>query len=483
VTDTALSARRVTVLVGALTLLGALLRFPTLGHQSLWLDELYTRWLAGLHVGQMLDEIPRTERTPYLYYLAEWVSVRVGSESESGLRVLSAIAGTATIPVVYAAGSRLVSSRSGLVAALLVAVNPFLVWYSQEARAYALVVLFVSIGLACWAGAKEQSGWALVGWGVASALACATHYFAAFVVLPQAVWLLVSGRQSRRASLVACAAPLAVLLLHVPLVRDQSSGGVDLGGDSLLRRLVGTAKDFVVGFSFPLERAGSLVAFGLVCVGIVLGVRLSGKARAGVRAAAAIGVVALAVPVGLALVGVDYIVPRNLVVALVPLLVALGGAYAGSRAGLVSAALLAALSLTIVVSVSTDLRYGRSDWRGAGQALDVGGRPRALVVTPTVRTDLIQPYLPGVEAIVEPVRVQSIAVVSLATEGGLSGGAVVPPAPSVNDAPPGFELASTRRTATYSLAVLTSDRPRVVTPAQLEQLGFAGRPARLFLQR
>ena len=138
-TRTGLSARRVTVLVGAITLLGALLRFPTLGHQSLWLDELYTRWLAGLDFNQLFEEIPRTERTPYLYYLAEWVSVRVGNESESGLRVLSAVAGTATIPAVYAAGSRLVSRRGGLVAALLVAVNPFLVWYSQEARSYALV--------------------------------------------------------------------------------------------------------------------------------------------------------------------------------------------------------------------------------------------------------------------------------------------------------------------------------------------------------
>ena len=141
------------------------------------------------------------------------------------------------------------------------------------------------------------------------------------------------------------------------------------------------------------------------------------------------------------------------------------------------------LSVGIVLAVSTDLRYGRSDWRGAGQAIANGVRPRALVVSPTVRTDLIQPYLPGVEAIDGPVRVQSIVVVALATEGGLSAGAIEPAAPSVADLPPGFELAGTRKTSTYSLALFTSDRPRVVTPTELQQLVFTDEPSRLFVQR
>ncbi|MFN8224338.1 MAG: glycosyltransferase family 39 protein [Gaiellales bacterium] len=467
----------------ALTLLGALLRLPTLGHQSLWLDELYTRWLAGLDLDRMFEEIPRSERTPYLYYIAEWVSVRIGGSGEAGLRALSAFAGVATIPVAYLAGARLSSRLAGLVTALLVSVNPFLVWYSQEARSYALVVFLVTVALACFAEARRGSRAWLVAWAAVSGLALATHYFAMFVLVPQAALLLWRSQLPRRLTAAALTVPLAVVLFHVRLLHRQSGGGVDLGADPLLRRLVGTVKDFAVGYSFPLEGPGSLVALALVATGALLATRLRGPQREGTLVAAAIGAAGLAVPVALALVGGDYIVPRNLIVALVPILVALGGAYAGSRVGLIAAALLSVLSLAVVLAVSSDLRYGRSDWRGAGRALPADGRPRALVVSPTVRTDLIQPYLPGVEAITDPIQVRSIVVVSLATEGGLSSGAVIPPSPSPGVVPPGFRLASTRQAPTFSLAVFTAEETRVVTPEQLDRLRFTDDPARLFLQR
>ena len=66
-----------------------------------------------------------------------------------GLRSLSALAGTLTVPVCYAAGRTLVSHRAGMIVAALSAVSPLLVWYSQEARAYGLFVLFGSFSAAC----------------------------------------------------------------------------------------------------------------------------------------------------------------------------------------------------------------------------------------------------------------------------------------------------------------------------------------------
>lgn len=473
---------RTVAAVAAITALGAALRFATLAHQSLWLDELYTRWLVTLPREWMLEEIPRTERTPYLYYLVQHEWVRVFGASEAGLRSLSALAGTATIPFAYLAGAALVTRRAGLIAALLVAVNPFLVWYSQEARAYALATLFVAAGLAFAAQAHRGSTLAVFGWGIASALAIATHYFAVFVVAAEVVWLLAAGRPARRLTALSCVLPFAVGLLHLRLVRGQSGGGVDLGTEPLVRRLVGTGKDFVVGFSFPLETAGSLLGFALVAAGIALAFRLSVSERRGVATAAAIGATAIALPVLLAIVGTDYIVPRNLIVALVPLLVALGGAFAGSRLGLGAATALSLLSVAIVVAVTTDLRYGRTDWRSVGQASAAAELPRALIVTPAVRTDLIQPYLPGAEAIEGPVAVHSIAVVALATQGGLSTGAVVPPAPAPETIPEGFVMVSSDQTPTYSVALFTTEGTRVVTPAELNRLRFTPEPGRLFLQ-
>jgi uncharacterized membrane protein len=125
--------------VVALTVLGGVLRFATLDRQSFWLDELVTVRLLRRGFTAMLGEIPTSEATPYVYYVVGWAWTHVFGLGEAGVRSLSALAGTATIPVAYAAGAALVSRRSGLIAAALVAVNPFLVWYSQEARAYELL--------------------------------------------------------------------------------------------------------------------------------------------------------------------------------------------------------------------------------------------------------------------------------------------------------------------------------------------------------
>ena len=173
--------------VAALTVAGAALRFATLDRQSFWLDELVTVSLMRRSFGDMVHAIPHSEATPYLYYVVAWPWTRLFGSGEVGLRSLSALAGTATVIAAYGAGASLLSSRVGLLTAALVAVNPFLVWYSQEARSYALVTLFVAIGLWFFAKALKGERWALAGWALASSLALATHYFAVFVIVPEAL--------------------------------------------------------------------------------------------------------------------------------------------------------------------------------------------------------------------------------------------------------------------------------------------------------
>ena len=90
----------------------------------------------------MLSTIARTESTPPLYYALAWLWAKLFGHGEAGLRSLSAVVGTLTVPVAWRAGGELFgAARAGLVAAALVAVNPYFVWYSQEARSYSLLVL------------------------------------------------------------------------------------------------------------------------------------------------------------------------------------------------------------------------------------------------------------------------------------------------------------------------------------------------------
>src|SRR3954452_10350433 len=151
-----MGTRRVPIALAALTLLGALLRWVTLGDQSYWGDEGVTVALVRMSFGHMLDTIPKSESTPPLYYALAWLWTRaLGSSDEYALRSLSALAGTATIPVLYAATCELVTRRAALVAAALAACSPLLVWYSQESRAYALLGLATALTLWFFARALE----------------------------------------------------------------------------------------------------------------------------------------------------------------------------------------------------------------------------------------------------------------------------------------------------------------------------------------
>src|SRR5262245_7217231 len=212
----------------ALTLAGAALRFATLGAQSFWYDEAVTVRLLHMDLTGMLGAIPNKESTPPLYFVLAWLWTRPFGTGEVGLRSLSALLGTAAIPVFYAAARELCSRRAALIVAALAAFNPLLVWYSQEARSYSLLVLLSALSL--WGFARllrRPDGVAAAVWALASALALATHYFAVFLIVPELIWLLWT-KPARRPALAAGAFVLAVGLALLPLAVHQRS--LDLAG-------------------------------------------------------------------------------------------------------------------------------------------------------------------------------------------------------------------------------------------------------------
>ena len=147
----------------ALTVLAAALRLPTLGSQSLWLDEALTGRLARGSLGDLLHRVATEEANPPLFYLLEWVWTRVAGTSEVALRLPSALFGIALVPVAYAIGRRLGGQRAAVALAALVAVHPLLVYYSQEARGYAAVALACAVGFGCFLDALEGEAGDVVG--------------------------------------------------------------------------------------------------------------------------------------------------------------------------------------------------------------------------------------------------------------------------------------------------------------------------------
>ena len=475
-------ARSPLLAVLALTALGAALRFPTLDRQSFWLDELVTVSLLDRGLGDVLHEIPRTEATPFVYYVVAWLWGSVFGLGEVGIRSLSALAGTATIPVAYGAGAVLASRRAGLVAAGLVAVNPFLVWYAQEARSYALLSLFAAATVLAFGLALRGDARWLACWAALAALAIATHYFALFLVGAEAVWLLVRLRASRPVVL-AMLVPSAVVLAHVPLVLAQRGNGEAVSGSSLVSRIAGIPKNLVVGYSFPAEALGSALAALLLLVGIVLVARAGPRERLGAIAAGSVALAMVVTPVLLALVGVDFLIARNTIGAVVPAAVCVGAGYATGRLGLAAATALCVVSAAVALAPAIDTTYGRTDWRGAAAALRTTEGDRAIVVTPYMSRTLWRPYLSGLR---EPdpngARVEEIAAVGLATEGGYSAGHVEPPSVSAPRPVEGFRVVAVERKPTYTLVLYRAARPTLVPMPTLAALALTDEQPGLLVQ-
>ena len=190
---------------------GAALRFATLDVQSLWFDEAVTAQLMRLDLPELLNAIPDSESSPPLYYVLEWLWTQLLGTGEVGVRSLSALLGTATIPLVWALGRRLGGDRAGLLAAALVAVNPMLIWFSQEARLRAAGAARRA-GSALWLRALDPRERRGSMWGLA-ARRDGYPYYAIFLVAAHSLWLVypvpASRGQRPRGAPIAAGAPLA----------------------------------------------------------------------------------------------------------------------------------------------------------------------------------------------------------------------------------------------------------------------------------
>ena len=247
-------ARHTLPIVVGLTVAAAVLRFAGIGHQSYWYDEAFTVTLVHQSPGHMLGLLPRTELTPPLYYCVAWVWARIFGFGEAGLRSLSAVAGVATIPAIYGAAAKLISRRAGLVAAALACFNPLLIWYSQEARSYSLLVLMATLSLFAFAYVRERrpESWRLVLWVLAASATIATHYYGVLVVVPESVCLLWVHRRDWRIY-VSVATVAAVGIALLPIATSQQNRASWIALWPLDRRLGQVAPQFLLGTGSPVR--------------------------------------------------------------------------------------------------------------------------------------------------------------------------------------------------------------------------------------
>ncbi|HET6999291.1 MAG TPA: glycosyltransferase family 39 protein [Solirubrobacterales bacterium] len=392
--------------LAGLTTLGVAVRFASLDLQSYHHDEVITamRVIPG-SFDEMLNRVGTSESNPPLYYVLAWGWAKVFGTDELGLRSLSALFGAATVPVGYLIGRQLASRYAGLVLAALIAVNPMLIWYSQEARSYALLVFFGALSVFFFARALNTArGRDLAFWALASALALCSHYFAVFLVGIEAVWLLVALRHRWRVVLPALGGVGAVGVALLPLANSQVNpthiGWIE--NSPLLERLWETGVSFLIGETghviaeAPREHY-ALIPIALVVAALILVAwRGNRRERRGAGLGLALGLGFIALTAIAALVGKDYVVERNLLPALVPLLaaVAIGFAAAATRRlGLLLTVALCAYWLAFDIHVTQTPNLQRPDFRTVTEELGPPLNGRRAIVTWKLAADPVRYYL------------------------------------------------------------------------------------------
>jgi mannosyltransferase len=421
--------------LAALLVLAAAARLPTLSLQSLWYDEAFTP-VHVLHPSLVatLHGVVARENTPPLWYLLVWAISRLLGTGVVALRLASALAGIALAGVGWAIGAQLGSRRTAIVLAAILALNPLFVWYAQEARAYELYALASAVSLLYFLRAYRSGGRTVLAlWALSSVLALVSHYFAVFLVGPEALLLLARLRPLRgtnprskvaaeappagasrapartapeamRRTLVAVAAVTACGVALVPLVVAQAGRGTQWIGEwALSDRLIQTAGYYLLGANGSVLGHGllalsalPLIATAVLAGGLLAKRRLAHAELEGLVLMLGLGIVAILIPLALAVAGADYFAPRNLIADWIPLSAAVAlvlGAGAAGRAGAVLAVVLCLGATTVLIATVLDPRLQRSDWSAVASDLRAGSRDRA-IVTVELGAAPLEYYLP-----------------------------------------------------------------------------------------
>ena len=200
----------VIILILIIMLLALALRFYGLEAQSLWYDEAFSVYLAGMDLSEITSRTAADIQPPLYYYMLHgWIETF--GDGEGAVRSLSLLFGVLSVPLLYAVAWQLFRSRlAGLLAALFLAISPLHVWYGQETRMYTLLtflcllssyllllIVHLSSDHADSEGDSRGSGKPLLAIALWSAYtliniaALYTHYFAFFVLAFQAAYVLL----------------------------------------------------------------------------------------------------------------------------------------------------------------------------------------------------------------------------------------------------------------------------------------------------
>lgn len=374
--------------VALLTVVAFALRASQL-HQGLIADEVFTfQDIANRSLGAVLTTV-RTggENSPPLFFALAWASAKLGDPTV-WIRLPSLVLGSATVPVVYALGRQTVGRVAGLIAAMVIALAPFIVFYGIEARPYATMTFFVALSTLALLRAVETGGlWWWLAYALAAAAAAYSHYTSIFVLAVQAVWSLWACRERIREPLLAGALIVLLYLPWLPNLRGKSLAVIGalypLGTRRVLTDLLRPIPGHPAAPLRAIPTLGGLAVFaGCVLAGaIALGPQRYRSPRpVPPRRLGLLCVLALTTPVGLLLYSLlvtDLWLPRGLSASIPATALVIGALLSSLPVG-ATALSAAAIAVTLMAGTlrSFDAAYARGPFRTIAAYLDRVAPPR-----------------------------------------------------------------------------------------------------------
>ena len=263
-------------IVAAITLLGLIPRLIHLDGSYVG-DELSTLYLVNdRSLPDVLSSVSSdAEISPPLYFVLAWASSQLGHWPEL-VRLPSLVSAVAVIPLAYMVGARLLSRPAGIVAAAAMALNPFVVFYSTDARAYMLAMaLLLGTTLTMLIALEDgrRRWWA--AYAVLAALCMYAHYTTAFVLGAQLLWLLWAHRDVWRTAIVANVGAAILFIPWMPsMLKDFDSPTIDvlsdLQGDGFdVKRQAVESWAFGYPYNLPSDIPGRfLIAVGTIALAV-----------------------------------------------------------------------------------------------------------------------------------------------------------------------------------------------------------------------
>lgn len=254
-------------------------------NQSLWLDEAISVNVAKLPIETIVSRFSIRDFHPPVYYWFLNIWIRLFGDQVWVMRLSSILFSLITVWLVYKIGKQIKDKKTGLWAALLVGINPLLIYFSQELRMYSLVTMWLVGSIYFLIKIIKKPNWKnILGFNIMTALSFVTFYGSIFLIGAEILYLIVN-KKIKLMMLSVLGIILAIILIY-PILSTQlqysQQALVEIGNWSLALGKVNLKNLLLIPLKFSVGKVSwwpklsyylvgglwSLIVFGLTVKGL-----------------------------------------------------------------------------------------------------------------------------------------------------------------------------------------------------------------------